>query len=52
MLTVYLILSVALGLALRSWYLETKWAILRQCQRIQTEKGQCEGRLEALRNEN
>jgi uncharacterized protein YjbI with pentapeptide repeats len=49
MLTVYLILSVALGLALRSWYLETKWAILRQCQRIQTEKGQCEGRLEALR---
>ncbi len=49
MLTVYLILSIALGLAFRSWYLETKWAILRQCQRIQTEEGQCEGRLEALR---
>jgi uncharacterized protein YjbI with pentapeptide repeats len=45
----YIMISVALGFTLRAWYIETKWAVLRQCQRIQTKEGKCEGRVEALR---
>jgi hypothetical protein len=37
------------GLTIRWWYLETKWAVLRRCEKEQTEDGSCTGRLEALR---
>jgi len=37
------------GFAIRLWYLETKWAVLRQCEKEQTKDGQCAGRIGALR---
>jgi len=37
------------GFAVRWWYLETKWAVLRRCEIEQTQDGKCAGRAEALR---
>ena len=47
---VYMLIPIVLGgFATRWWYLETKWAVLRRCEREQTVDGKCAGRLEALR---
>jgi hypothetical protein len=44
-----IIVTVVLGgFAVRWWYLETKWAVLRRCEIEQTIDGKCTSRIEAL----
>lgn len=48
---IYMIIPIVLGgFAIRWWYLETKWAVLRQCEKEQTKDGRCAGRTDALRS--
>jgi uncharacterized protein YjbI with pentapeptide repeats len=48
--TIYAMIPIVLGgFAIRWWYLETKWAVLRQCEIEKNEDGKCTGRLEALK---
>lgn len=47
---VYMMIPIVFGgFAIRWWYLETKWAVLRRCEKEQTQDGKCSGRIEALR---
>ncbi len=48
---IYMIVPIVFGgFSIRWWYLETKWAVLRQCEKEQTKDGKCAGRVEALKS--